>query len=101
MTVELQASAPEQTRARYPDASGYVERDGVNLYYEVYGSGEPRCSSCRRGRSSTRVTGRCRSRTSRATAEWSLSTGAATGARIGPTSVEAYVETSSPPMRSR
>jgi pimeloyl-ACP methyl ester carboxylesterase/predicted glycosyltransferase len=41
MTVELQAPAPEQTRARYPDASGYVEREGVNLYYEVYGSGEP------------------------------------------------------------
>jgi pimeloyl-ACP methyl ester carboxylesterase len=31
----------EQTRARYPDESGYVERDGVNLYYEVYGSGDP------------------------------------------------------------
>jgi pimeloyl-ACP methyl ester carboxylesterase/predicted glycosyltransferase len=31
----------EQTRARYPDESGYVERDGVNLYYEVYGAGEP------------------------------------------------------------
>ena len=28
-------------RAREPDESGYVERDGVNLYYEVYGSGEP------------------------------------------------------------
>jgi pimeloyl-ACP methyl ester carboxylesterase/predicted glycosyltransferase len=41
MTVELQAPTAEQTRARYPDASGYVERDGVNLYYEVYGSGEP------------------------------------------------------------
>jgi pimeloyl-ACP methyl ester carboxylesterase len=41
MTVELQAPAREQTRARYPDTSGYVERDGVNLYYEVYGSGEP------------------------------------------------------------
>jgi pimeloyl-ACP methyl ester carboxylesterase/predicted glycosyltransferase len=41
VTVELQASAPEQTRARYPDASGYVDREGVNLYYEVYGSGEP------------------------------------------------------------
>ena len=32
---------PEQTRARYPDESGYVERDGVRVYYEVYGSGEP------------------------------------------------------------
>jgi pimeloyl-ACP methyl ester carboxylesterase/predicted glycosyltransferase len=30
----------EQTRARYPDSTGYVERDGVRLYYEVYGSGE-------------------------------------------------------------
>jgi pimeloyl-ACP methyl ester carboxylesterase/predicted glycosyltransferase len=41
MTIELEAAVTEQTRARYPDASGYVERDGVNLYYEVYGSGEP------------------------------------------------------------
>jgi pimeloyl-ACP methyl ester carboxylesterase len=40
MTIELDVLATEQTRARYPDASGYVERDGVNLYYEVYGSGE-------------------------------------------------------------
>src|SRR3954452_8107008 len=31
----------EQTRARHPDASGYVERDGVQSYWEVYGSGEP------------------------------------------------------------
>jgi pimeloyl-ACP methyl ester carboxylesterase len=41
MTVQLTAPAPEQTRARYPTESGYVERDGVKLYYEVYGSGEP------------------------------------------------------------
>jgi pimeloyl-ACP methyl ester carboxylesterase/predicted glycosyltransferase len=31
----------EQSRARYPDSSGYLKRDGVRLYYEVYGSGEP------------------------------------------------------------
>jgi pimeloyl-ACP methyl ester carboxylesterase len=31
----------EQTRARYPDEDGTVERDGVRLFYEVYGSGEP------------------------------------------------------------
>src|SRR3954453_2080079 len=31
----------EQTRARHPDESGYVERDGVRSYWEVYGSGEP------------------------------------------------------------
>jgi pimeloyl-ACP methyl ester carboxylesterase len=41
MAVELIARSSEQTRARYPDDSGYVERDGVRLYYEVYGTGEP------------------------------------------------------------
>ncbi|HEU0028153.1 MAG TPA: alpha/beta fold hydrolase [Ktedonobacterales bacterium] len=28
-------------RARYPDAEGFVERDGVRIFYEVFGSGEP------------------------------------------------------------
>jgi pimeloyl-ACP methyl ester carboxylesterase/predicted glycosyltransferase len=31
----------EQTRARYPDSEGYVVRDGVRTFYEVYGTGEP------------------------------------------------------------
>jgi len=31
----------EQTRARYPDEEGYVERDGIRIFYEVYGEGEP------------------------------------------------------------
>ncbi len=31
----------EQTRARYPDQSGFVERDGVKIFYEVYGSAGP------------------------------------------------------------
>jgi len=35
------AAAPEQTRARYPNADGYVERDGVRIFYEVYGEGRP------------------------------------------------------------
>jgi pimeloyl-ACP methyl ester carboxylesterase/predicted glycosyltransferase len=30
----------EQTRARYPDREGYIERDGVRVFYEVYGAGE-------------------------------------------------------------
>jgi pimeloyl-ACP methyl ester carboxylesterase/predicted glycosyltransferase len=30
-----------EVRARYPDRDGYVERDGVKLFYEVFGSGEP------------------------------------------------------------
>jgi pimeloyl-ACP methyl ester carboxylesterase len=31
----------EQTRARYPESEGYVEREGVRVFYEVYGNGEP------------------------------------------------------------
>ena len=34
-------SAREATRARYPNDEGYVERDGVRVFYEVYGDGEP------------------------------------------------------------
>src|ERR687884_1300757 len=41
MVVELTAAAREQTRARYPDVEGFVERDGVRVFYEVYGEGEP------------------------------------------------------------
>jgi len=33
--------APEQSRARYPDRTGFIERDGVRSFYEVYGEGEP------------------------------------------------------------
>jgi hypothetical protein len=40
--IETPTAAPrEQTRARYPDHEGYFERDGVRVFYEVYGSGEP------------------------------------------------------------
>jgi pimeloyl-ACP methyl ester carboxylesterase len=28
-------------RARYPDQDGYVERDGVKVFYEAFGDGEP------------------------------------------------------------
>ncbi|HEV8193809.1 MAG TPA: alpha/beta hydrolase [Ktedonobacterales bacterium] len=28
-------------RARYPDQEGFVERDGVRVFYEVFGTGEP------------------------------------------------------------
>jgi pimeloyl-ACP methyl ester carboxylesterase len=31
----------EATRARYPDATGYVERDGVRVFWERYGDGAP------------------------------------------------------------
>jgi pimeloyl-ACP methyl ester carboxylesterase/predicted glycosyltransferase len=34
--------AREQTRARYPDETGYIERDGVRVFWERYGDGAPR-----------------------------------------------------------
>src|SRR4051812_25557599 len=36
----VSAAPPEQTRARYPDSTGHVERDGQRTYYEVYGDGD-------------------------------------------------------------
>jgi pimeloyl-ACP methyl ester carboxylesterase/predicted glycosyltransferase len=39
-TVE-QPSTREQSRARYPDDEGFIERDGVRVFYERYGDGEP------------------------------------------------------------
>jgi pimeloyl-ACP methyl ester carboxylesterase/predicted glycosyltransferase len=41
-----QADTDEQTRAQYPDDQGYIERDGVRVFYEVYGSGEPTILFC-------------------------------------------------------
>ncbi len=32
-------TAAEQSRARYPDAEAFVERDGVRIFWESYGSG--------------------------------------------------------------
>jgi len=32
--------AREQTRARYPDRTGFIERDGVRVFWEGYGEGE-------------------------------------------------------------
>ena len=39
--VELQGRpANEQSRARYPDDEGFIERDGVRVFWESYGHGE-------------------------------------------------------------
>jgi pimeloyl-ACP methyl ester carboxylesterase/predicted glycosyltransferase len=37
----LALEQPEQTRARYPDETGYIERGGVRVAWERYGSGDP------------------------------------------------------------
>ena len=39
MELVERSRTPEQSRARYPDEEGYVERDGVRVFYEVYGNG--------------------------------------------------------------
>ncbi len=41
MTIAPERVVREQTRARYPDESGFVERDGVRVFWERYGEGEP------------------------------------------------------------
>ncbi len=33
-------------RARNPDSEGYIERDGVRIFYEVHGTGEPTILFC-------------------------------------------------------
>lgn len=32
---------PDRVRARLPDTDGFVERDGVRVFFEAYGDGEP------------------------------------------------------------
>jgi pimeloyl-ACP methyl ester carboxylesterase len=44
--TDEQVDAGEQTRARYPDEHGYIERDGVRVFYEVYGTGSPTILFC-------------------------------------------------------
>ena len=39
-TVGTDLYAGEQTRARYPDETGFVERDGVKVFWESYGAGD-------------------------------------------------------------
>jgi pimeloyl-ACP methyl ester carboxylesterase/predicted glycosyltransferase len=41
MAIAEERAVHEQTRARYPDQEGYVERDGVRVFWELYGEGEP------------------------------------------------------------
>ena len=40
-TETPRSAGREQTRARYPDETGYIERDGVRVFWERYGEGEP------------------------------------------------------------
>jgi pimeloyl-ACP methyl ester carboxylesterase len=40
ITEAAPATTNEQSRARYPDDEGFIERDGVRVFWESYGSGE-------------------------------------------------------------
>src|SRR5215207_1767782 len=39
-SAEEAATYLDPTRARYPDEEGFVERDGVRVFWERYGEGE-------------------------------------------------------------
>jgi pimeloyl-ACP methyl ester carboxylesterase/predicted glycosyltransferase len=39
-TGQPRARMQEQSRARYPDQEGYIERDGVRVFWETYGAGD-------------------------------------------------------------
>jgi pimeloyl-ACP methyl ester carboxylesterase/predicted glycosyltransferase len=41
MAITEERAVRDQTRARYPDRDGYVERDGVRIFWELYGESEP------------------------------------------------------------
>jgi pimeloyl-ACP methyl ester carboxylesterase/predicted glycosyltransferase len=38
--ITARSAEREQSRARYPDVEGYLDRDGVRVWYESYGAGE-------------------------------------------------------------
>jgi pimeloyl-ACP methyl ester carboxylesterase len=40
VTAATEAPPAEQTRARYPDEQGFIEREGVHVFWESYGEGE-------------------------------------------------------------
>ena len=40
-SAEEAAAYVDPTRARYPDEEGFVERDGVRVFWERYGEGDP------------------------------------------------------------
>ena len=77
-------------RAKLPDQTGFVERDGVRLHYEVYGRGRRPCCSSRRGASSIRGSTRRSCPTSAGASAASPTMGAATASPTGPTDAEAY-----------
>jgi pimeloyl-ACP methyl ester carboxylesterase len=41
MATSAPPRAHEQSRARFPDETGFVERDGIRVFWERYGSGSP------------------------------------------------------------
>ena len=101
MTVELSAPAAPSRRgraSRTTRATSSATASGSSTRSTARAS--RRCCSCRRGRSSTRATGRCRSPTSRGTAGCSRSTAAATAAPTGRRSRRVRRGASSPPTRS-
>jgi pimeloyl-ACP methyl ester carboxylesterase/predicted glycosyltransferase len=41
VTTVTSRTPPDASRARHPDATGFIRRDGVRVYWERYGTGSP------------------------------------------------------------
>ena len=91
----------DPARAMAPVDAGWVVLGDVRVGYETFGEGEDTVGCCRRGRSSTRASGRRRSRISLATSGWSRSTPAVTDALIGRSAPRTMRSRSRPSTRSR
>ena len=46
VVTDAHAPCVEQSRAMHPDEQGFIERDGVRVFYEVYGTGEATILFC-------------------------------------------------------
>ena len=92
MTTTVEPTRLEQTRARYPDEEGFVERDGVRSSGSATATASRRSCSCRRGRSSIRAPGRRRSHTSRGIAGFVTFDGRGNGRSDRPREPDAYRE---------
>ena len=98
----MTSAAPEQTRARYPDAARLRRaRAACASTGSAMDRGQPRSSCFRPGRSCTRAAGSARSRTSPGTAPSSRSIRVATAARTGPGPERSTRGGSTPPTPSR
>ena len=88
--MRVHAGTVDTVRARQPDRSGYAVRDGVRLYWEVFGErpDDDRAAAALVDRALAHA-GSCRCPTWPGTSGWSRTTRAATAARTDPAGPDA------------